>query len=73
MPVRAGNVIMGTWIFRKDRWMICPQTKGKCHERHAQGKHDCQCPMCVVTTRWPKGLHKSLQAHVPGGWSGAPD
>ena len=29
MPVKGGNRIMGSWIFRKDRWMLCVQAMGK--------------------------------------------
>ena len=70
MPVRAGNKIMGTWIFRKDRWMMCVQSKDECYERHAQGKGDCDCRLCKQSKKWPSLLSPMLKQFVPGGWQG---
>ena len=62
--------IMGPWIFRKDRWMMCVQTKEECYERHAQGKGDCECRLCKNSKKWPRLLSTMLQKFVPGGWQG---
>ena len=70
IPVRAGNKIMGTWIFRKDRWMMCVQSKDECYERHAQGKGDCDCRLCKQSKKWPILLSPMLKQFVPGGWQG---
>jgi len=72
LPVSANNKIMGSWIFRKDRWMMCVQTKEECHERHAQGKGDCECVLCKKSKKWPRLLSAGLQQFVPGGWRGDP-
>ena len=70
LPVRATGKIMGSWIFRKDRWMMCVQTKDECHERHALGKGDCECRLCQNSKKWPRLLSPMLQKFVPGGWQG---
>jgi hypothetical protein len=70
LPVSANGKIMGSWIFRKDRWMMCVQTKEECHERHAQGKGDCECVLCKKSKKWPRLLSAGLQQFVPGGWQG---
>ena len=70
LPVRAGGRIMGTWIFRKDRWMMCVQTKDECYERHAQGKGDCDCRLCKKPKKWPSQLSPMLQAVRTGRLAG---
>ena len=67
---QAGNKIMGSWIFRKDRWVLCVQTMDKCYERHALGKGDCDCRLCRSSKKWPELLSPMLQKFVPGGWQG---
>ena len=70
LPVKAGNKIMGSWIFRKDRWMLCVQTRDECYERHAQGQGDCECRLCQNSKKWPRLLSPMLQKFVSGGWQG---
>ena len=70
MPVRPNNRITGSWIFRKDRWMLCVQTMDKCYERHALGKGDCDCRLCRSSKKWPELLSPMLKKFVPGGWHG---
>jgi hypothetical protein len=70
LPVKAHNKIMGSWIFRKDRWMMCVQTKDECHERHALGQGDCECRLCKNSKKRPRLLSTMLQKFVPGGWQG---
>ena len=69
-PVKPGGRIMGSWIFRKDRWMLCVQTMDKCYERHALGKGDCECRLCKSSKKWPELLSEGLKKFVPGGWQG---